>query len=160
MQKTIVFPGTFDPITLGHEDLIARANDLFDAVIIAVASEGSKHTRFSLAQRLALANQAVAGLVNVQVLPMEGLLVHFLKDQKTHWILRGMRNDEDKYYEQAMLGANRLLMPEIEVVYLWSKSELMGVTSSAVREILSHSGDISAFVSPAVLNHIPSFEEV
>ncbi len=151
MSKIIVFPGTFDPMTFGHENLIARASTLFDKLIVAVAAQPNQLSRFSLTERLSLAKSALAAHNNVDVLPMHGLLVDFLRLQQTHWVLRGMRNDDDRRYEQAMLEANRLLMPEIEAIYLWSASELVGVTASAVREILAFGGDVSAFVSTPVL---------
>ena len=150
MKKIIVFPGSFDPITLGHEDLVMRASALFDHVIVAVAHNINKQAYFSHEQRLDMAAAALSGQADVSVMSMEGLLVDFLAQHKTIWVLRGMRNHDDRRYEQDIYAANRLLMPGIEMLSLWSKPELSGVTSSTVREILAFNGDISAFVSKSV----------
>jgi len=156
MKRVIVFPGSFDPITLGHEDLVVRASELFDHVIVTVAHNINKQACFSHEQRLAMAAAALSDQANVSVMPMEGLLVDFLAQHKTIWVLRGMRNHDDRRYEQDVYAANRLLMPDIEILSLWSKPELSGLTSSAVREVLAFNGNVSAFVSSPVREIIAS----
>jgi pantetheine-phosphate adenylyltransferase len=152
MQQTIVFPGSFDPLTLGHENLIMRARAMFSRVIVAVAEKTNKHALLSHAQRLTLATEVLAQYEGVDVMPMQGLLVDFLKAQQSHLILRGVRNGIDSEYERHMFGVNQHMMPDIEAVFLWAKPEFAAITSSSVREVLSYGGNVSAFVSPKVLH--------
>jgi pantetheine-phosphate adenylyltransferase len=158
MQQTIVFPGSFDPMTLGHEDLIARASQIFPQVIVAIAEKTSKNSLLDHKQRVALAKDLMANKPGIEVMPMRGLLVDFLKENNCHVVLRGMRNGPDMHYEQQMFAVNSLLMPEMETVFLWSRPELAAITSSSVREIISYKGDISAMVSAKVLSLLKSLE--
>ena len=150
MQQTIVFPGSFDPLTLGHENLIIRARAMFPRVIVAVAENTNKHALLDHTQRVKLAAEVLAKYEGVDVMPMPGLLVDFLKEQKVGLVLRGVRNGIDSEYERHMFGVNQHMMPEIEAIFLWAKPEFAAITSSSVREVLSYGGNVSAFVSPKV----------
>ncbi len=145
-----VYPGTFDPITMGHFDLIQRASALFDRVIVAVALADHKKTLFSFAERLDLVQQSLAHLPSVQVLPLEGLLVDFVAAQQANVIVRGLRTAADFEYEFQLAGMNRKLSSTIETVFMTPSEETLFISATLVREIIRFKGDASAFVPPPV----------
>lgn len=154
-RRTIIYPGTFDPLTLGHVDLIQRICGLFDHVIIAVAATSKKNgAMFSCEERVAMAREVVAGYDNVDVEPMEGMLVDFVRKHKARVVLRGLRAYSDFEYEFQMALTNRKLAPEIETMFLMPKEEHSYVSSSTVREVARFAGDTSMFVPPEVQRYI------
>lgn len=149
--RVAVYSGTFDPITLGHEDITRRAALLFDEVIVAVAIAHHKKTRFSLQERLDMAAE-VAGRMpgQVRVLPFEGLIMDFCRQQGACAVVRGIRNLTDFDYEAQMAAMNRKLNPAVETVFLLPQAELQCISSTLVREIATLGGDVSQMVSPLV----------
>lgn len=154
MNRVIVYPGTFDPITCGHEDLVKRALRLFDGVIVAVAENTPKAPCFTLAERVELARLALAGLDNVRVEPFSGLLVEFVRSQGALMMLRGLRAVSDFEYEFQLAGMNRRLAPEMESVFLTPAEQHMFVSASMVREIARLRGDVRPFVHPMVAERL------
>ena len=148
---TAVYSGTFDPLTLGHEDVVRRAAQMFDRVVIAVARAVHKNTRFSLDERLALAQAALADCPNVQALPFDGLIVDFVRAQQAGVIVRGLRSLTDYDYETQMAGMNRHLAPEVDTVFLHTSASVQHISSTLVREIAKLGGDVSGLVSAPVL---------
>lgn len=146
----IVYPGTFDPITRGHEDLVRRAARLFDEVIVAVAGSPSKQPYFSLAERVEMASVVLAEYGNVRVVGFNGLLMHFLREQGATLVLRGLRAVSDFEYELQLAGMNRNLYPEVETLFLTPSEQYMFVSASQVREIALLGGDVSRFVHPLI----------
>ncbi|GIX23064.1 MULTISPECIES: pantetheine-phosphate adenylyltransferase [Caldimonas] len=151
---TAVYPGTFDPMTLGHEDLMRRASTLFDALIVAVAAGHHKRTLFSLDERLEIAREAAAAHPNVQVMSFAGLLRDFVLSQQAKVVVRGLRAVSDFEYEFQMAGMNRQLMPEVETVFLTPSDQYQFVSGTFVREIAMLGGDVSKFVAPSVLERL------
>lgn len=153
MQKSnrVVYPGTFDPMTNGHLDLIERAARLFDHVIVAIAASEKKKPLFPLEQRVALAQAAVAHLPNVEVKGFDKLLAFFCQDQKANVLLRGLRAVSDFEYEFQLANMNRNLDKTIETVFLTPSEHLSFISSSLVREISSLGGDVTPFVPANVL---------
>jgi len=149
-QQTVIYPGTFDPITHGHSDLIARAGKLFDHIIVAVAANTSKQPVFSLEQRVALAEETLKDYPFVSILPMHGLLVDFAQQHNAVAIIRGLRAVSDFEYEFQLAGMNRKLAPKIETLFLTPASKYTYISSSLVREIASLGGDVDEFVSEHV----------
>ena len=149
-MKTIVYPGTFDPITNGHVDLVERASRLFHHVIVAIASSKKKQPLFNLEERISLAENALSHLDNIEVLGFDYLLVNFVKDHNADAILRGLRAVSDFEYEFQLANMNRALSPEIESIFLTPSEKLSYISSSLVKEIGSLGGDINAFVPPCV----------
>lgn len=145
-----IYPGTFDPITLGHQDMVRRAARLFDRVIVAVAAGHHKKTLFTLDERIALAQDAVSDLPRVQVMPFDGLLRDFVCAQGGDVMVRGVRNGSDFDYEFQLAGMNRHLMPQVETVCLMPHEKVQFISSTLVREIATLDGDVSAMVTPAV----------
>ena len=145
-----VYPGTFDPITFGHEDVLARASRLFDAVILAVAASEKKKPLFTLEERLELARAVTAHNPKVRVAAFSGLLCDFVKQAGAAVIVRGVRAMSDFDYEFQMAGMNRTLMPQVETVFLTPDDRYQFVSGSFVREIALLGGDVSKFVSPEV----------
>ncbi len=154
MQNRAIFPGTFDPLTLGHQDLIARAAGVFDEVIVAIAMSPGKRPLFSLDERIALARQSCAPYAQVRVEGFSGLLIDFARQRGANVLVRGIRSMTDFDYENQLAGMYRQLMPELEVLFLPARSELSCVTSSLVREVALHGGDVSPFVSTEVASAI------
>ena len=153
--RTIVYPGTFDPITLGHLDLVERVCGIFDHVILAVASLSAKPgAMFSLEERLEMARETVAHLGNVEVRALRGMTVDFCHACGARVVLRGLRAYSDFEAEFQMALTNRKLAPDIETFFLMPKEEHSCVSSSTVREIASYAGDTTPFVPPAVQRHI------
>jgi len=149
-MKTAVYPGTFNPITNGHTDLVERASRLFDKVIVAVGSNKQKDTSVAVEQRVELAKAVLAHIENVEVRSFDTLLTEFVKSTGANIILRGLRTVADFEYEFQLVGMNRVLEPEIETVFLAPAEHLSYISSTLVREIASYGGDISKFVHPAV----------
>jgi len=151
MNITAIYPGTFDPITRGHSDIVRRASKLFGRVIVAVAESPRKEPSFPLDERVSLARSALAGLVNVEVLGFDMLLARFAREQGATVILRGLRAVSDFEHEFQLAAMNRQLAPEVETMFLTPAEEYSFVSSSLVREIARLGGDVSNFVSPAVV---------
>lgn len=149
-NRVAIYPGTFDPLTGGHEDLVRRAASLFDRVIVGVAQSRSKRPFFSLEERVDIARQVLGVYPNVEVLGFSGLLMDFLHEQNAKVILRGLRAVSDFEYEFQMAGMNRNLYPEVETVFLTPGEQFMFVSATMVREIAVLGGDVSKFVHPLV----------
>jgi pantetheine-phosphate adenylyltransferase len=145
-----VYPGTFDPITRGHEDLVRRATRLFDHVVVAVASS-RKSAVFSVDERVEMAREVLAGYSNVEVVGFSGLLMDFLRAHGARIIVRGLRAASDFEYEFQMAGMNRNLYPDVETVFLTPGEQYMFVSATMVREIALLGGDVSPFVNPLIL---------
>jgi pantetheine-phosphate adenylyltransferase len=148
---TAVYPGTFDPMTLGHEDLIARASRLFDRLIVAVAKGHHKRTMFTIDERLEIARELARPYGNVEVMAFDGLLSNFVQQHGGRVVVRGLRAVSDFEYEFQMAGMNRQLMPEVETLFLTPSDQYQFVSGTFVREIASLGGDVSKFVAPLVL---------
>jgi pantetheine-phosphate adenylyltransferase, bacterial len=149
-MRSVVYPGTFDPITNGHTDLVARAAHLCDRVVVAVAADTGKDTTFPIAERVALAEQVCHGLGNVEVVAFSGLLVDFARRLQVHVIMRGLRAVSDFEYEFQLAGMNRRMAPDIETLFLTPAEQYAYISSSLVKQIARLGGDVSAFVPPAV----------
>jgi len=148
--QTIVYPGTFDPITKGHIDLVERAGKLFDRVVIAIAESEKKQPLFDLEERTALTREALGHIDNVEVCSFTGLLTDLVTEQGSHCVLRGLRAVADFEYEYQLANMNRALKPDFESVFLTPSENLAYISSSLVREIASMGGDITPFVAPNV----------
>ena len=148
--NTVIYPGTFDPITNGHVDLTERAAKLFDRVVVAIAYSEKKTPLFNLEQRVALCEASLAHLDNVEVTGFSNLLTDFARSRNAHCVLRGLRAVADFEYEFQLANMNRALYPEFESVFLTPSEHLSYISSSLVREIASLSGDVSPFVPEAV----------
>ena len=147
----VVYPGTFDPFTRGHEDLVRRAAKLFDRVVVGVADSESKRPYFTTVERVEMAREVLSNYGNVEVVAFASLLMEFVQAQGARAILRGLRAVSDFEYEFQMAGMNRNLYPEVETLFLTPSEQYMFVSATIVREIARFGGDVSAFVSPAVL---------
>jgi pantetheine-phosphate adenylyltransferase len=154
MTIKAIYPGTFDPITLGHEDLVHRATRMFDEVILAVASSHSKKPLFSLEERVQVAQEAFAPFKNVKVIGFSGLLMHFVEQQGARVVLRGVRSVTDFEYEFQLAGMNRQLNPSIETIFMTPGEQYAYVSATLVREIALLGGDAHKFVSPSVGIHL------
>lgn len=151
MTKRVVYPGTFDPITNGHKDLIERAASMFDEVIVAVASSERKKPMFSLEERVSLAEQSISHLENVKVQGFSKLLAFYCAEVDARFVLRGLRAVSDFEYEFQLANMNRQLAPDMETVFLTPAEHLSYISSSLVREIATLNGDVSKFV-PKIVN--------
>jgi pantetheine-phosphate adenylyltransferase len=147
---TAIYPGTFDPITNGHSDLVQRATCMFERVIVAVAANPGKTPAFSLEERVAMAHTALAGLDKVEVCGFNTLLVEFTKSQGAQVILRGLRAVSDFEFEFQLAGMNRKLAPGIETVFMMPAEQYTYLSSSVVREIAALGGNVAEFVHPEV----------
>lgn len=146
-----MYPGTFDPITLGHEDFVRRAAKLYDKVVVAVAADtGTKTTMFSFDERVALAQQVLADIDNVEVAGYEGLTIDFAQNNGLAVIVRGLRAISDFEYEFQLASMNRHLTQEVETAFLTPTDKFTFISSTLVREVATLGGDISEFVSPTV----------
>ena len=156
MQKDVlaVYPGTFDPITLGHEDVVRRATQLFGRVIVAVAAGHHKNTLFSVDERLAMVRESVQDYPQVEVESFAGLLRDFVVQRGGKAMVRGLRAVTDFDYEFQLAGMNRTLMPEVETVFLTPSDKYQFISSSFVREIATLGGEVDKFVSPLVLERL------
>jgi pantetheine-phosphate adenylyltransferase len=154
MKKRInkaVYPGTFDPITRGHEDLVRRASTLFDEMIVAVADSRGKSPFFTVEERVEMAKETLAPFDNVRVEGFSGLLMDYLHKHDAKIILRGLRAVSDFEYEFQMAGMNRKLFPDVETLFLTPAEQYMFISATMVREIASLGGDVSPFVNPMVI---------
>jgi len=152
--KRAVYPGTFDPITNGHEDLIQRAAKLFDEVVVGVAHSQAKRPFFSLDERVELARKVLDRYPNVKVLGFAGLLSEFVKEQRSGVILRGLRAVSDFEYEFQLAGMNRRLAPGVETLFLTPSDTYLFLSATIVREIAVLGGDVSAFVHPLTVQRM------
>ena len=149
-----VYPGTFDPMTLGHEDLMRRACGLFDKLLLAVAAGHHKRTMFTIAERLDIAKDLAKPQGNVEVIAFRGLLSDFVVQNGGRVVVRGLRAVSDFEYEFQMAGMNRQLMPDVETLFLAPSDQFQFVSGTFVREIATLGGDVSKFVSPSVLHRL------
>jgi pantetheine-phosphate adenylyltransferase len=149
-----VYPGTFDPLTRGHEDLVRRASTLFDQLVLAIADSTAKRPFFTLDERIAMAREVLADVKNVQVLGFSGLLIDFVREQRARVVLRGLRAVSDFEYEFQLAGMNRHLYPEMETMFLTPSEQHMFISATLVREIASLGGDVSEFVHPLVAKRL------
>jgi len=149
-NQTIIYPGSFDPITNGHVDLVERASRLFDKVLVSIAHSEKKNPLFNLDQRVSLAQQCLSHLDNVEVVGFGILLTHFVESQGARCVLRGLRAVADFEYEFQLANMNRAMNPEFESIFLTPSEHLSYISSSLVREIASLGGDITPFVPPPV----------
>lgn len=150
MSHTAVYPGTFDPITLGHEDLARRASRLFDRVILAVADSRAKNPFFALDERVEMAREVLKDVPNVEVTGFSGLLMKFVQERNARVVVRGLRAVSDFEYEFQLAGMNRGMYPDVEAVFLTPGEQFMFVSATIVREISVLGGDVSKFVPPFV----------
>lgn len=151
---TAIYPGTFDPMTLGHQDLMRRASRLFSRLIVAVAAGHHKRTMFTLDERLDIAMELAEPYPNVEVIAFRGLLRDFVVGHEAKVVVRGLRAVSDFEYEFQMAGMNRQLMPEVESLFLTPSDQYQFVSGTFVREIAMLGGDVSKFVSPSVLERL------
>jgi pantetheine-phosphate adenylyltransferase len=145
-----VYPGTFDPLTRGHEDLVRRASPLFDTLILGVADSKAKRTHFPLEERVAMASEVLADIKNVKVMGFTGLLIDFVRQTGARVVMRGFRAVSDIEYEFQLAGMNRSLFPEFETIFLTPSEQHMFISATLVREIAMLGGDVSKFVDPRV----------
>ena len=150
MKKIAIYPGSFDPITNGHLDLIKRASKLFDEVIIAITQNANKSSFLSIDQRVDAVNKSITPLNNTRVLSFDSLLVDFAREHNAQIIIRGLRAVSDFEYEFQLSGMNKRLNPGIETLFMTPSEEFANISSSLVREIYTLGGDISAFVPDSV----------
>jgi pantetheine-phosphate adenylyltransferase len=153
MERVAVFPGSFDPFTIGHEHIVRRALTLFDKVIIAIGTNSEKSGRFPLDQRMNWISQVFDSNLQVSVQNYSGLTVDFCNQNNSKFIIRGLRTSADFEYERAIAQVNKVLMPEIETVFILTAPEHSAITSSLVREIIQHGGDASKFLPKAIRIH-------
>jgi pantetheine-phosphate adenylyltransferase len=153
-MRKIVYPGTFDPITRGHEDLVRRAARIFDEVVVAVAANASKRPFFSLEERIAMARESLAHLTGVRVAGFDGLLVEFVQREGTNLVLRGLRAVSDFEYEFQLAGMNRSMNPDLETVFMTPGEQYMFISASMVREIARLGGDVRPFVAPLIAERL------
>lgn len=145
-----IYPGTFDPLTNGHLDIIHRSLRMFDHLIIAIARSPSKNTMFSLEERVELAKEVTSDLPNVKVIGFSELMAHFAQEQKANVLIRGLRAVSDFEYELQLAHMNRHLMAELESIFLMPSEKWSFISSSLVKEVARHGGDVTAFLPPAV----------
>ncbi|HEY8243651.1 MAG: pantetheine-phosphate adenylyltransferase [Vicinamibacteria bacterium] len=147
---TVVYPGTFDPFTRGHEDLVRRAARLFDRVVVGVAKGEAKRPLFTLDERVAMAREVLADVPNATVVGFDTLLMRFAEEHDARAVLRGLRAVSDFEYEFQMAGMNRRLWPKVETLFLTPSEQHMFISATIVREVARFGGDVSSFVHPAV----------
>ena len=155
-QVIALYPGTFDPITLGHEDIVRRAARMFDQVVVAVASAHHKKTMFTLDERLAMTREALHDCTNVQIKTFDGLVIDFAASLGATTMVRGIRSMTDFDYEFQLAGMNRRLAPKIDTVFLNTLDVYQCISSTLVREVNNLGGDVTQFVSPSVLRFMPT----
>jgi len=149
-HRVAIYPGTFDPITRGHEDLVRRAAGLFDRLILAIAESPAKRPLFDLDERVELAREVLADIKNVEIVGFNTLLMNFVHDRGAKVVVRGLRAVSDFEYEFQMAGMNRSVYPEVETVFLTPGEQHMFISATMVREIARLGGDVSKFVQPCV----------
>jgi pantetheine-phosphate adenylyltransferase len=147
---TAVYPGTFDPLTRGHEDLVRRASKLYQRLVVGIADSRNKRPFFSLEERVTIAREVLSHYDNVEVQPFSGLLKDFVRSQEATVIVRGLRAVSDFEYEFQMAGMNRYLLPDVETVFLTPSDQYMFISGTIVREIAQLGGDVSKFTFPSV----------
>lgn len=147
---TVVYPGTFDPLTRGHEDLVRRAASLFDHVVVGVAHSQAKKPFFTIEERVEIAQEVLGHYPNVEVKSFAGLLKDFVREQNARVIVRGLRAVSDFEYEFQMAGMNRHLLPEVETLFMTPSDQYQFISGTIVREIAILGGDVSKFVFPSV----------
>lgn len=152
MSTKAIYPGTFDPLTNGHLDIVTRAARMFDHIVLAIAASPGKKPLFSLEERVALAEEVVMHLPNVEVLGFSELMANFARDQQANVLVRGLRAVSDFEYETQLANMNRHLLPELESVFLMPSGNYSFISSSLVKEVARHNGDVSAFLPPPVLS--------
>jgi len=145
-----VYPGTFDPLTRGHEDLVRRASTLFDTLVLAVAESTAKRTFFTLEERVAMAKEVLGDVKNLEIVGFRGLLTKFVRQHGSRVVLRGLRAVSDFEYEFQLAGMNRSLDPDFETIFLTPSEQHMFISATLVREIAALGGDVSKFVHPLV----------
>jgi pantetheine-phosphate adenylyltransferase len=153
-MKIAVFPGSFDPITIGHLDIIERALPLFDKIIVAIGINSSKKYHFSLEQRKAFIELTFKGNPKVEVNSYDRLTIDFCKSEKANYILRGIRNSSDYLYENAIAQMNKKMAEDIETIYIPTIPDLSAINSTIVRDIIRNNGDVSQFIPDALKNKI------
>jgi pantetheine-phosphate adenylyltransferase len=153
-EAVAVYPGTFDPFTRGHEDLVRRGALLFDKIVVAIAQSRGKTPIFTLEERVSIASEILSPFPNVEVVGFDGLLMDFLRQRNARLILRGLRAVSDFEYEFQMAGMNRKLFPDVETVFLTPADEYMFISATMVREIAKLGGDVSKFVHPVVMDQL------
>ncbi|QOI57123.1 pantetheine-phosphate adenylyltransferase [Rouxiella badensis] len=146
MSTKAIYPGTFDPLTNGHLDLVTRASLMFEKVILAIAASPHKKTLFTLEERVALASQATSHLANVEVIGFSSLMANFAKENNANVLVRGLRAVSDFEYEMQLASMNRHLMPTLESMFLMPSKEWSFISSSLVKEVARHGGDITPFL--------------
>lgn len=154
IMNKAVYPGTFDPITRGHEDLVRRASRIFDSVIVAVADSASKKPFFDIEERVDMAKAVLSDYGNVSVVSFSGLLMDFVRERNAKVVLRGLRAVSDFEYEFQMAGMNRNLYPEVETLFLTPSEQYMFISATIVREIAKLGGDVSPFVHPLIASRL------
>ena len=154
MKKKVICPGSFDPVTLGHLDIIKRASNMFDKVIVAVLVNSSKNPCFSIEERIELLKGVTDGMDNVEIASFEGLLAEYCKERQVDAIVKGLRMVSDFEYEFQMALTNKKLNPQLETIFFTADAESMYLSSSVVREVASMGGDISNFVPACVHDRI------
>ncbi|HZM34307.1 MAG TPA: pantetheine-phosphate adenylyltransferase [Burkholderiales bacterium] len=150
MTTKAVYPGTFDPLTRGHEDLVRRAATIFGELVVGVADSRAKRTFFTMEERVGMAREVLHGFANVKVVGFDGLLIDFVRKQGARVVLRGLRAVSDFEYEFQLAGMNRSLHPDLETVFLTPSEQHMFISATLVREIAALGGDVSKFVDPRV----------
>lgn len=160
MGQVVVYPGTFDPVTLGHEEIAQRASILFPRVVIAIAESARKRPLFPLSERVAMAKKALSLYQNVEVVGFTGLLLQCMKKLQAHIVIRGLRAGTDFEYEFQLAGMNRQQNAALETLFLIPSAHNQFVSSSMVREILLFGGDISPFVNPLLVQYIHAHHEI
>jgi pantetheine-phosphate adenylyltransferase len=153
-MRRAVFPGSFDPITLGHENIIRRAIPMFDEIVIAIGVNGSKKTMFTLEQRIKMLKNVFENAPSVKVETFGGLTVRFCEEVNADWMLRGVRNGGDFEYERTIAQMTKKLNPSLETIILFTDPEFAPISSTVVRDILANGGDVSNFVPKAVLDFV------
>lgn len=152
-----VYPGSFDPVTLGHFDIIERGLKIVDHLVIGVLRNSTKSPLFSVEQRVQMLSEVTKDMEHVSVVPFEGLLVDFLKEQKSSVVIRGLRAVTDFEYELQMAQANRSLYPDMETLFLTTRATYSYISSTVVKDILRHGGDVTQFVPASALSLIQAF---
>ncbi|POP45332.1 pantetheine-phosphate adenylyltransferase [Superficieibacter electus] len=150
MQRRAIYPGTFDPITNGHIDIVTRATMMFDQVVLAIAASPSKKPMFTLEERVALAQEATSHLPGVEVIGFSDLMANFAREQQANILIRGLRAVADFEYEMQLAHMNRHLMPELESVFLMPSKEWSFISSTLVKEVARHAGDVTHFLPASV----------